>query len=65
MTCMSDDYLKAGARIAYTLNRKKVNYKFDLSALYFNTVGDSNYDDASKLVGDKRLLTAFTFGIIF
>ena len=65
MTCMSDDYLKAGARIAYTLNRKKVNYKFDLSALYFNTVGDSNYDDASILVGDKRLLTAFTFGIIF
>lgn len=65
MTYRSDDYLKAEARIAYTLNRKKVNYKFDLSACYFNTVGDHNYADESDLVGDKRLLAAFTFGIIF
>lgn len=49
------DFLKAGVSVCYTLNRKKVNYKFELAADYYSPF---------KLDTDKTV-GSFTFGIIF
>lgn len=53
----TDDFVRMCGRIAYTLNAKKVNYVFDLSADCRFSVGSDKMRD--------RYLGSLSFGIIF
>lgn len=55
-------YLKPGLSLAYTLNSRKVNYKFCLSGDYYKPL---NFDKALSEARVDKLVAKFSFGIIF
>lgn len=55
-------YLKPGLSLAYTLNSRKVNYKFCLSGDYYKPL---NFDKALSQARVDKLVAKFSFGIIF